>query len=104
LNDSTIVEGRNYSGATGTTQWTAIKNDTIQLPDEYGYSKVKAGEEPRLNFKFKNTSGEYVSILDQKYKGKVVIVQILGSWCPNCMDETSFLSAYFNNNKIKVLK
>ena len=29
------------------------------------------------------------------------MVQILGSWCPNCMDETSFLSAYYNKNKGK---
>jgi thiol-disulfide isomerase/thioredoxin len=99
LNDTTIVEGKYYSGATGNTQWTAIKNETIHLPDEFGYSKVKAGEEPKLNFKFKSTQGQYVSILDQKYVGKVVIVQILGSWCPNCMDETAFLSNYYNNKE-----
>jgi thiol-disulfide isomerase/thioredoxin len=101
INDSTIIDGKYFSGATGSTQWTALKNDTIQLPDEYGYSKIKAGEEARLNFKFKSTAGDTVSILDEKYKGKVVIVQILGSWCPNCMDETSFLSNYYNTNKNK---
>lgn len=99
LNDTTIIDGKFYSGATGITHWTAIKNDTIQLPDEYGYSKIKAGEEARLNFKFKSTKGDSVSILDNKYKGKVVVVQILGSWCPNCMDETSFLSNYYNINQ-----
>lgn len=101
LNDTTLTDGKYYAGGVGFTQWAATKNDTIQLPDEYGYSKVKAGEESRFNFKFKSTEGKLVSILDEKYKGKVVIVQILGSWCPNCMDETAFLSAYYNQNKNK---
>jgi peroxiredoxin len=27
------------------------------------------------------------------------VIQLMGSWCPNCMDETAFLSEYYNNNK-----
>ncbi len=99
INDSTIIDGKYFSGATATTLWTAQKNDTIQLPDEYGYSKIRVGEEGKLNFKFKDTDGKLVSISDDRYKNKVVIVQILGSWCPNCMDETSFLSKFYNENK-----
>jgi thiol-disulfide isomerase/thioredoxin len=44
-----------------------------------------------------------VSINDPAYKNKVVIVQILGSWCPNCMDETRFLSAWYLQNKSRGL-
>ena len=40
-----------------------------------------------------------VSINDARFKNKVVIIQIMGSWCPNCMDETQFLSDYYNKNK-----
>ena len=40
-----------------------------------------------------------ISIGDERFKGKVVVVQIMGSWCPNCMDETAFLSKYYNENK-----
>lgn len=104
INDTTLVDGKYFSGATGFTSWSATKNDTIQLPDEYGYSKIKAGEEGKLNFKFKATDGKWVAIEDPKYKGKVVVVQILGSWCPNCMDETSFLSTYYNQHKNKGLE
>ena len=98
LNDTTLVDGKFYSGSVASSQWIANKNDNAQLPDEYSYSHLRAGE-TSLNFKFKNTNGEYVSIQDEKYKNKVVIVQILGSWCPNCMDETAFLSAFYNENK-----
>jgi thiol-disulfide isomerase/thioredoxin len=28
-----------------------------------------------------------------------VVIQIMGSWCPNCMDETAFLTKYYDLNK-----
>ena len=38
-------------------------------------------------------------ITDDRFKNKVVVIQIMGSWCPNCLDETEFLSAYYKKNK-----
>jgi len=38
---------------------------------------------------------EKVSLSDPKYKNKAVIVQIMGSWCPNCMDESAYLSKVY---------
>src|SRR5690606_34004315 len=32
-----------------------------------------------------------------------VVVQFLGSWCPNCMDETAYLSRLYANYKEKGL-
>ena len=60
--------------------------------------QVKDGEE-RLNFSFKSLDGKLLSINDKRFKNKVVIVQIMGSWCPNCMDETAFLTDFYNKNK-----
>jgi thiol-disulfide isomerase/thioredoxin len=40
-----------------------------------------------------------VSLRDPAFKNKVVVIQILGSWCPNCMDETRFLAPWYNQNK-----
>jgi thiol-disulfide isomerase/thioredoxin len=64
---------------------------------------VKPGEES-LHFRFKNLDGKTVSITDDKFKNKVVIIQLMGSWCPNCMDETAFLSEYYNKNKQRGFK
>ncbi|MCX8480344.1 MAG: TlpA disulfide reductase family protein [Sediminibacterium sp.] len=97
-NDSTLVNGTFYFGASSKTNWSAIKNEAAVLPDEYNYSHLKVGE-TSLNFSFLSMDGKKVSIQDDRYKGKVVIIQILGSWCPNCMDETSFLVDYYNKNK-----
>jgi thiol-disulfide isomerase/thioredoxin len=45
----------------------------------------------RLAFSFKDIEGNVVSLSDKRFRNKVVIVQLMGSWCPNCMDETSYL-------------
>ena len=53
----------------------------------------------KLSFAFPDLNGNMVSIQDEKFKGKVLVIQIMGSWCPNCMDETAFLSKYYHDNK-----
>ena len=97
---SNLSAGNFYSGATSVETWVAKKDDKIELPDGYQQTKLHDGESA-LNFHFKSTDGEDVSINDERFKNKVVVVQILGSWCPNCMDETNFLSDYYNRNKQK---
>jgi len=101
LNDSdSITEANIYSGLNGHEKWTAKKDANAQLPDEYTFTKLREGE-TKLSFSFRSTKGNLVSINDKRYKNKVVIIQILGSWCPNCMDETAFLSDYYNRNHNK---
>lgn len=97
--DSIISNGFYYSGATSIEPWEAIKNDTASLPD-VAAMYLKDGEE-KLNFSFKDLDGKQVSINDDRFKDKVVIVQIMGSWCPNCMDETAFLSSFYKQYKDK---
>lgn len=95
--DTSITNGHYYSGATSIEPWKAVKNDQATLPDVAAMF-LKEGED-RLNFSFPDLDGNTVSINDNRFKNKVVIVQIMGSWCPNCMDETAFLSEYYQKNK-----
>jgi thiol-disulfide isomerase/thioredoxin len=44
-----------------------------------------------LAFSFPDLTGKIVSNTDSEFYGKVVIVAVGGSWCPNCHDEASFL-------------
>lgn len=97
-NANTISNAYMYSGLSSTSKWTAVKDANAQPPDGYGISKLREGES-KLNFKFASTSGDSISINDPTYAGKVVVIQILGSWCPNCLDETDFLSQYYKANK-----
>lgn len=58
--------------------------------DPSQFTSVKDPTEP-LRFSFPDLSGRIVSNTDPQFQGKVVIVSISGSWCPNCHDEAPFL-------------
>lgn len=97
--DSTI-SGNMISGAKGLTAFTGKKDANPQLPNT-SEMYVKDGESGKLNFTFKDLNGKEVSINDPKFKNKVVIIDLMGSWCPNCMDETAFLSNFYKKNKAR---
>jgi thiol-disulfide isomerase/thioredoxin len=62
----------------------ATEQTTVQNPDE------------PLRFSGPNLVGTTVSSTDPDFKGKVVIVAIGGSWCPNCHDEAPLLVELYN--------
>jgi peroxiredoxin len=98
LNDSTIVGGKFYSGASAIKSWTARKDPKAILPDAYSLTALKEGFN-KIDFSFPSLDGKQVSISDERYRNKVVLVQFLGSWCPNCMDETAYLVPFYNKFK-----
>ena len=49
----------------------------------------------RFTFSFPDLNGKVVSNTDPQFDGKVVIVAIGGSWCPNCHDEAPFLESLY---------
>ena len=97
--DTNLMQGFYYSGAASVETWVAEKNAEARLPDEYSLTGLKDSANARLHFSFPDLNGKMVSLQDPVYKNKVVIIQILGSWCPNCMDETRFLSAWYIQNQ-----
>ncbi|MDB5131482.1 MAG: resA 3 [Mucilaginibacter sp.] len=95
VNTNTIIDGKYYSGLSGLDKWTAVKDANAKLPDAYSLTALKPGYK-KVDFTFRDINGQQVSLFDSRFKNKVVIVQILGSWCPNCMDETNyFVSRYY---------
>ena len=55
---------------------------------------MKDPSEP-FRFSFPDLEGRIVSNTDEKFQGKVVLVNISGSWCPNCHDEAPFLVSLY---------
>jgi thiol-disulfide isomerase/thioredoxin len=98
--DGSNIDGILYSGEKGKETFTGSLSDNPTLPNSAAMS-VKNGEEGSLDFTFKDLDSNDVSINDDRFKNKVVIVDIMGSWCPNCMDETAFLSDYYKKNKAR---
>lgn len=93
-----MIEGKFYSGIHYQTEWGGAKNDSVQLPDPYEISKIKEGV-TTLSFSFPDKDSTLVAFPSEKFKNKITIVQISGSWCPNCVDETKFLSWFKEKNK-----
>lgn len=92
--DGTITEGKFYSGLNYFETWTAKKDENAMLPDAYSMTALKEGYD-KIDFSFPGLDGRRVSLSDEKFRNKITLVQFFGSWCPNCMDETAFLTSFY---------
>lgn len=98
INSDSTISGIWSVGNGDTTKYTGIRNSKAELLDAYKLTYLKPGFE-KLGFTFPDVNGQPVSLSDERFKGKVVIIDIMGSWCPNCMDETMFLAPWYKTNK-----
>ncbi|WP_178984230.1 peroxiredoxin family protein [Winogradskyella helgolandensis] len=99
VTDSTM-KGHFYSGNHWKEPFVAKRNETYELAGANDLTFLKDGYDS-IEFTFPNSSDQLVSLKDDRFKDKVVIVQIMGSWCPNCLDESKYYSEYYKENKSK---
>lgn len=102
VTDSTM-EGNFYSGNHWKEPFVAKRNETYELPSANDLTFLKEGYDS-LEFSFPNEDGNLVSLTDDRFKNKVVIVQIMGTWCPNCLDESKYYTKFYEANKNKDLE
>ena len=85
------LEGTFHSGSWYQTKWVATRDDQASLPDAFGQTvwldKVKLSD---LNFP--DLDGNVVSLADPEFDGKCRIIEVFGSWCPNCHDAGAYLT------------
>jgi len=62
--------------------------------DPTEHTRAKDPSQP-LRFSFPDVTGRVVSNTDDRFQGKVVLVNITGSWCPNCHDEAPLLEELY---------
>jgi thiol-disulfide isomerase/thioredoxin len=96
-NDSTLAGGH-WLGKGRFRNWAGKKNENAKLPDAESLTYLKEGYD-KIEFSFPDVNGNAVTLNDERFKNKVVILQIFGTWCPNCMDETKFLTPWYDANK-----
>jgi thiol-disulfide isomerase/thioredoxin len=92
------IKGTYWSGKTWNQSWVAIRNYAITLPDPDSLTFLKPGYD-RIEFELPDLHGKMVSLDNPRFENKVVIIQIFGTWCPNCLDETRFLASWYNKNR-----
>lgn len=98
--EKTITNGKFYAGASSMSLWSATKDENAKLPDAYSLTVLKPGYK-KIDFTFPDLDQKQVSLTDPQFKNKVVILQILGSWCPNCMDETAYMVNFYKKYHVK---
>ncbi|MBN8692041.1 MAG: TlpA family protein disulfide reductase [Bacteroidetes bacterium] len=89
------LEGKVFYSNSGTENFVAKRNEQFKLKNPESITVLKTPGE-KIYFTFPDTDGKKVSLSDEKYKNKVIIIQLMGSWCPNCMDETAYLSKVYH--------
>ena len=93
LNEDTL-KGKFFSGTHWQSEWQAVKNDTYTLtsPDDLTYIV----DENELQFQLKDLNNNDFNFPNERYNDKVVIIQIMGTWCPNCLDETQYYKELYD--------
>ena len=85
-------------GVRGQQTFSGKYNENAELPDLYSITNVKPGY-GTFDFTLPDMDGKMVSLKDEKFRNKVVIITITGTWCPNCVDEAAYLSPWYKQNK-----
>lgn len=89
-----ISNGVFYSGLNNKEFWNASFNPKAALPDAEKLTFLKQGFET-VQFEFPDLDNKPISLEDARFKGKVVLLQIMGSWCPNCLDESKLMTSIY---------
>ncbi len=99
-NDSLI--GTFNSGSHWKSKWEGVLNESFELPNPEKLTYL-INDEP-ITFSFPNLEKDTISFPNDTYKNKVVIVQIMGTWCPNCLDETILFKEMYEKYHLEGLE
>lgn len=91
------------------TTLTAVREDSaaaaaIAEPTDPSLHTTVADPTEPLRFAFPDLEGRLVTNADARFRGKVVLVNIGGSWCPNCHDEAPFLAELYRTYRDRGLE
>ena len=90
------LEGEYWQGIRSHEKVAATLNDKAEL--EHLATDMQSD---RLVFTFKDADGKPVSLSDERFRDKVVLITLGGTWCPNCHDEAAFLVPFYKEYRDK---
>lgn len=95
IQDDGTLSGVFRSGTHFITSWIGIRNESAKLRDPGSITTFTGND---FDFSFPDESGKIIHLHDPAFEGKPKIIQIMGTWCPNCVDETRYLSKFLREN------
>lgn len=94
--DKDRILGAFYSGNHFRTTWSADRDPEATLrPPE---SLTSAVTDQPIHWQATTIDDQSLDFQKPPYTGKIKILEIMGSWCPNCHDEARFLQEWKENN------
>lgn len=100
--DGTMT-GRWWSGLAFTEPFTARRDPDANLGDAENVTQMR-DTATALDIRFPDLEGNMVSLRDARFAGKVIVIALAGSWCPNCHDEAAFLAPFHRQNRERGLE
>ena len=97
------LTGDYWSGLTYHEKWTARRDPGAALPNAYSLTAMRPGAK-QFDFAFPDLTGNLITSKDAQFRGKVLIVVLAGSWCPNCHDEAAFLAPLYKDYRAQGLE
>jgi thiol-disulfide isomerase/thioredoxin len=100
-----LLNGTFWSGNHFKENWIAHVNPKAELRNPDSLTFLKEGYE-YIDFTLPDENTNMISLSDSAFSNKVLILQIMGSWCPNCLDETQYLSSLYkqyNSDGLEVI-
>lgn len=98
------IKGYFYRGNYNKIPFKASRDEEFSLPNPNSLTVMSDSASNKFKFSFKDSRGVLVSDSDSIFDNKVVVIQIMGTWCPNCLDETVFISDFIKENNYKDLR
>lgn len=95
--------GTLFSGPVYRQHWVGVRNPGWHLHDPDSLTRVAAGQQG-IDLRFATIDGDSISTLAETRSGHVVILQVMGSWCANCMDEAVLFNEFYARHKAEGLR
>ena len=90
------LRGKFWSGKHWSEPFIAWRNDSATLADPFSLTTANEPD-TRVSVRFQDANGKMVSLEDSAYLNKPVLLQLMGTWCPNCIDESTYLSNVYDS-------
>lgn len=94
------MTGIHYSGLHYKAPFRSEKNPDIRLRD----ASTLTTAEGVIRFTLPDADSVIHTSADARFRNKVKVIQIMGTWCPNCMDESLFLDSVYRARQAEGLE
>lgn len=103
IDKNKLKNGVFISGNHWRETWKGVANPSAQLQDPDAITTLRDASKP-FSFTVRAWSGEEIVFDSSRFNNRVTIVQLFGSWCPNCTDESKLFKDLYEEYKASGLQ